>query len=513
MRSLFKSALIVTFFSVATRALGFVLRIILSRALGAETLGYYQVSMSIFGVLMTLVASGIPLIVSRSVAFNKADKKYNLAYSSVSSGLTASLFISIFVSLILFIFPDILTYIFGHKQTTSIVLYSLPALIASAVYCVLRSALWGDKRFFSISFTEFFEQIIRIILCFILFYTPILPMLNMGEKAAFSLSVACFASCILVIAIYFGLKQKLTSPKQTLKQLLKSATPITALRTISSLVQSLIALIIPARLMMYGYSSSEAMAQFGMVMGMALPLIMIPGTLIGSLAVTLIPEINSKTDNIDDKSHTKDINGLKKHISLGINVSVLISMIFVPAFIVLGKPICEILFNSSEAGKYVSYAAILMLPMGINQITSSILNSIGLEFKSLINYALGALALFLSIFFLPKYLGTNALIVGMGLLNIISGLLNIKMLQKRKVLDSGLLKFILSSLSFASVSILLGSLTFNLLNKFSPLFISTLISGIICVACMIALYYVFNISGIKTFIIIRKNRKQKQIQA
>ena len=84
------------------------------------------------------------------------------------------------------------------------------------------------------------------------------------------------------------------------------------------------------------------------------------------------------------------------------------------------------MFNSSEAGKYVSYAAIIMIPMGINQITGSILNSIGLELKSLINYAISATALLLCIFFLPKYLGTNALIVGMGLMSIISSLLNIE---------------------------------------------------------------------------------------
>lgn len=508
MRRLFKAAMIVTIFSVATRALGFVLRIILSRYLGAEMLGHYQVAMSIFGVLMTLVASGLPLVVSRSVAYNKSINNEKGAFSTVTAGLIVTLAISIVVSIILLLFPDLLNILFTQTQSTSIILYTLPGLIASAIYCVLRSSLWGDKHFFAISFTEFFEQVVRIIFCFILFSSSIFPMLSYGEKAALSLSLACILSCGLVVIIYFALKQKLVNPVKAFKPLLKSSSPITLLRTTSSLVQSLIAIIIPLRLTLYGYSSSEAMAEFGMIMGMSFPLIMIPGTLISSLAVTLVPEISSKTDNIDDKSKTRDLLGLKSNITLGINVSVLISMLFVPVFMVLGTPICEILFGSAQAGKYVSAAAIIIPAMGVNQITSSILNSIGLELKSLFNYVLGAIVLFLCIFFLPKYLGTYALVVGMGLMSLITAILNMRMLKKRDLLEKSYIKFLVISTVFVVISSLVGLLCYNLLVTFLPLFIATVITGIICVLFMAGLFYVFNVAGIKGFLVIRKNKKK-----
>lgn len=507
MRKLFKAVLTVTFFSILTRALGFILRIILSRSLGAEMLGSYQVAMSVFGVLMTLVASGIPLVVSRSVAYNKSIGDEKSAFSSVSSGLVCALFISILSSLILIIFPNLLNLIFTENNSTSIVLFTLPGLIASAVYCVLRSSLWGDKHFFAISFTEFFEQIVRIILCLILFSTAIFPNLSLGEKASLSLSLACIASAILVVIIYFSLKQKLTSPKPMLKKIIKNSTPITTLRTVSSLVTSLISLIIPMRLMLYGYSSNEAMAQFGLAMGMAFPLIMIPGTLISSISVTLVPEISGKTDNIDDKSHLADINSLKSHIMLGLNTSILISMLFVPAFFVLGEPICEILFNSKEAGMYVRNASFIMLPMGISQISSSMLNAIGLEVKSLKNYAVGAIFLFISIYFLPKFLGTNALILGLGVMNIITAFMNINMLKKRSLVDNKYLKLLGLSLLFAFISILSGFLVYNLTQSL-PVFISTAISGTVCTLFMFGLYYIFNLSGIKGFLILKRTKKK-----
>ena len=65
MKSLFKTVFVITGFAVITRVLGFVFRIYLSRMLGAEMLGLYQVSLSVFMVLLTIVASGLPLVISK----------------------------------------------------------------------------------------------------------------------------------------------------------------------------------------------------------------------------------------------------------------------------------------------------------------------------------------------------------------------------------------------------------------------------------------------------------------
>jgi O-antigen/teichoic acid export membrane protein len=48
----------------------------MSRELGAEIIGIYQISQSILGVFMTLVSSGIPLTISRFSAQFKAKKQF-----------------------------------------------------------------------------------------------------------------------------------------------------------------------------------------------------------------------------------------------------------------------------------------------------------------------------------------------------------------------------------------------------------------------------------------------------
>ena len=97
MKSLFKTVATITFFAIITRVLGFFFRIYLSRMLGPEALGIYQISISVFFVLLTFVASGMPLVVSKITArlYAKQDKK------TEGSLVSVSLIISIITSLIL----------------------------------------------------------------------------------------------------------------------------------------------------------------------------------------------------------------------------------------------------------------------------------------------------------------------------------------------------------------------------------------------------------------------------
>ena len=500
MNKLFKAMFCVTFFSVATRAMGFLLKIYLSRSLSSELLGSYQVAMSIFGVFMTLVSSGIPVVLSRNISYYHGKQNKKAIGSIVSSGLILTGFICFIVTAFVLLCPSLMNKIFTSTESTEMLMILLPALLFSSIYEVLRGALWGEQQFFAISFTEFFEQIIRIIIIVILFETTFLN-ISLTNKTALSLSLACILSSILVAIIYFKRGGKLYNPKFEFKKLLTTSTPITAVRTISSIISSIIAIIIPIRLMTYGYSSSEALSEFGIVMGMTFPLIMIPSTLISSLAVTIIPSISEQSNDIDN-GELKNKTVLKNKINFSLKTAIIFSSLLVPVYICAGKPICEFLFKNSQAGIYLTYASILMIPMGISQITSSILNAIGLELKSLKNYAVSSSLLILSIYFLPRYIGTYSLIAGYLLMSITASIMNLIMLKKRKLLSLDFLKILLKLLIISSISALMGLSIYNLLSSIS--FLAMIISSSIALTTMFALIYVFNIADIKMLIFRKK---------
>lgn len=498
MSKLFKATMIVTIFSVITRGLGFLMKIILSRSLTPSTLGEYQIAMSIFSVMLTLIASGLPLIVSRKVSYYTNENEQNKAHKATTAGLIIALIISIIFSILLIIFKDFVQILFKSKSIGLMVFALIPALVFSSIYSILRGALWGEKRFFMISFSELFEQLIRII-CLILLFTLPLYNIDNGVKATFSLSVACVFSSILVLIMYLKTGNKLHYPKNELKPIIKESLPITMSRTASSIVTMLISFIIPLRLTTFGFSPEQAMAEFGIVTGMALPLITIPGTFISSIAVALVPEISAQTTNIDAEE-VKNIDYLKSKIALALNCTLILSFIFVPSFMALGTPIAEIVFKNTRAGTYLTYGSVLMITMGITQITSSILNAIGLEIKALKNYCIGALSLLFCIYFLPRYIGAMSLVIAMLSLSLISGILSLSMLKKRNLLKTSLSVNCLKLVIITLITTLFTHFIFKLLNLIIPLFFSCAIAGILSLVSFIALCYAFNIATIKIMI-------------
>lgn len=507
MHKFFKAVAFVTIFSVLTRAIGFFLRIYLSRVMGAEVLGAYQVSMSIFGVLMTLVTSGLPLVVSRNVAYHEANGQKQAEHKTITAGLIISLVLSISLCVVLFAFPNILRLFIKSEQSIQIILVLLPALVASAIYGILRGGLWGKKCFFTISFTEFFEQVVRIIFCVILFNIPLA--LESGAKSALSLTLSCIMSAVLVAVLYFAFGGRFASPKKDFKPVLKTSTPITLVRTVSSIVGSVIAIIIPLRLTKFGYSQSEALAQFGIFMGMTMPLIMVPNTFTSSIAVALVPEISSYTNNIDS-GNVKNLNELSRQINMAIKTTIVISFLLLPSMISLGRPCAEILFANKDAGVYLSVCAVLMVPMGLNQICGSMLNAMGLELKGLINYAIGAVALFLSIYFLPKYIGVYAIFVGMLSMHTITAILSLRMLKKRKLINWSFLQTLGICGLITLPTTVLGHLMYSLFIRFAGMFASLAISGVVTLSFTILLAFVFDLASIKAMMVKIKLPKFKR---
>ena len=116
-------------------------------------------------VLLTIVASGLPLVISKLSAkfFTKKDEE------SEAKLVSASLIISIVSSLILIgivlVFKNLFSLLFTDERCYPILIVMLPAVLFSGVYNVFRGAMWGHSNYFGYCITELFEQIVRITLC------------------------------------------------------------------------------------------------------------------------------------------------------------------------------------------------------------------------------------------------------------------------------------------------------------------------------------------------------------
>ena len=108
-----------------------------------------------------------------------------------------------------------------------------------------------------------------------------------------------------------------------------------------------------------------------------------------------------------------------------------VAFLITPLFIGVGEQIGVFFYDNATSGILLSTAAWIIIPLCLTNISSSILNAVGLELKSFKNYILGAIIMLVCIWFLPKYVGINSLIWAMGCCFTTSAILNIRMLKKQ----------------------------------------------------------------------------------
>ena len=173
----------------------------------------------------------------------------------------------------------------------------------------------------------------------------------------------------------------------------------------------------------------------------------------------------------------------------------LISVMFIPFFIGAGPQICEFLYNNSVAGAYLSKSAIVMLPLGLSNITSSILNTFNLEVKSFINNIAGGIVLIVCVVCFSGVLSVDALILGFLLCMSSTTIMNLIMIKKYTKVKLLFLKpLFLMSVFVAPCSILCGFLC-SLLTSFG-LFFGIALSGIISVGAFLVLCWAFGLINV-----------------
>ena len=473
----------VTALSVTERFLGFVYRIYLSRTIGSEGLGVYQIALTVFGLLLTITSSGTPITVSRMMTRFKAENNPSAAHSTVTSGMIFSLLLSMPIVLIFFVLGGKLSFIFSDPRSLELLLIILPGLIITSVYAVVRGSFWGNKDFLSYSVIELLEEAVMLVAGVLLIHFATSSLSGM-RRAAWAVVISYVFSFVAGTITYFTKGGKLKNPFKPLLPLASSSAPITGMRTATSLINSLIAVILPARLIAFGLSQVEAVSQFGAAFGMAVPILFMPGTLIGSLAVVLVPELA-------ENFYKKQAQTLKNNIEKALRFSFFVSCMIFPVLLAFGENLGVFFYDSPEAGRYLSYSAIVVLPMSITMISTSMLNSMNMERKTLLYYLFGAAFMLLCIFFLPKYIGIYALAVGMIGQFAITAVLNLVSLGKKLKAKLDFIGFALKSFIFTVPSALFGVMLKNVLSTVCPDAVICIAGGLCVAAFNFALYLVF----------------------
>jgi stage V sporulation protein B len=358
-----QGAMILLAAGLLNRILGFVPRIALPRMIGAEGVGLIQLVYPFTIVMLTLIAGGIPLAVAKLVA--EADSRGD--HRSVRQILRIAVGLSLTVSLVasgicLGLSEWIATRIMTDSRVHTAFLTMIPVLPLVAVSSVWRGYFQGKQNMIPTALSQTSETIFRIVLT-LLFVWMFLPFgLEMAAAGAVLGMVAGECAGLLVLWVQLlrdrrvlaqepqksasNIANKLLYARETsyMKRLLHTAVPVTGSKMIGSLSYLLESILTVRSLTAAGLAAAGATAQYGALQGMVIPLLLLPGALTYSLAVSLVPSLSEAASRGDWATiHVRLHQSMRLAIVTGAPFVVLMGL--------LAGPICTLLYgNDSMAG-------------------------------------------------------------------------------------------------------------------------------------------------------------------
>ena len=463
-----------TSIAVITRGISFVFKIFISRELGAEVMGLYQICFSVFSLFAAIAVSGIPVTVSRITAETQALGDVKSQRSAVTAALLISLMISMTVCTVFYSFPSLASLFFTDERCSRLFLILLPTMLTSSIYAVIRSHFWGRQNFFVYSMAEAADEIIKVVAC-TLFIFLLQNVISLEYSLAYAMLVSDCIVAVLLSIVFFKSGGRLACPTMG-RQVVKSSAPLTVTRLCGSLMGMFVSLVLPAVLVSaWGLSGAEATAEYGRASGMVMPLLLAPSSVVGSLSVVMIPEIAAR--------NAGGGRNLTSAIDRSTDFTCAVACAVFIAFAACGREIGSLLYADEKVGEQLSFAAFIVLPLSLNSITSTSLNSLGKENRTFISSVIGYVFLVAGISVLPRYMGIYGYYTSFFVFHCVTLACNYfqlnRILPRRKSYSGAAL--IAVSCAIALVTGVISSFTRELGN---------VISCLICLPVAAALYFI-----------------------
>ena len=122
--------------------------------------------------------------------------------------------------------------------------------------------------------------------------------------------------------------------------------PVNVNRMLVTWVSSRETILLPNLLLRTGLTTSEALSLYGVLSGMALPIVLFPSAITNSLSVLLLPMVSEA-----DASNQE--NRIKRMVQKTFLYAFLLGILCTIFFLIFGHFMCEKLFHSSRAGDYI----------------------------------------------------------------------------------------------------------------------------------------------------------------
>ena len=389
-----KGTLILTIAGFVVKAIGSINWILLSRILGGEGIGIYQMAFPIYLLLLQVSSAGVPIAISILTAERLALNDYTGAKRVFNISFTMLTITGLIASLAMFFGADWL--ISSGIIQESRAYYSLIAL-APAIFFVtwiscFRGYIQGYEMMTPTAMSQIVEQILRVVV--MLGAAAILLPYGLPEAAggaSLGAGIGAFGAFLVLLYYYYKLPKAPTtgesfegereSTKEVLSRLIWLALPISLASIMLPLTANLDLIIVPRRLLVAGFSLNEATELFGYLTGMAVPLINLATIITAAFATSIVPSISHAFAK-------RDHEGIYDRTAGAMRLSFMGTVPFTVMLYVLAAPTVTLIYNAPKAEMATQIVAFAIFFLGIHQVTTGILQGLGKPRIPVVNMAI-----------------------------------------------------------------------------------------------------------------------------
>ena len=391
-----KGTLILTVSSIVVKVIGSLNWIILSRVLGGEGIGLYQMGFPIYLMAITLSSAGIPVAISIITAEKLAQKDF-LGAKRVFNVSLRLLFVTglVFASALFFGAHWLIDNHWIRAYYSIIAL--APAVFFVTFLASFRGYLQGWQIMTPTAASEIVEQLMRVV-TMIVFANMFMPhgLAYAAGGASMGAGVGAFCALLVLMWFYGRLKQKLKadlqqqnplatreSARAIISRLLRLALPVSMSSLMLPVVANLDLLIVPQRLEAAGFHISQATEFFGYLTGMAVPLINLATIFTAAMTISLVPAIS-------ESRALNDVFGIRAKTRTAFRVALIITCPCFVGMYFLAEKIAALIYNAPGAADAIQTMSVGILLLGLHQISTGILQGLGRTSIPVINMILAA---------------------------------------------------------------------------------------------------------------------------
>ena len=400
--------LILTLAGSISRIIGFFYRIFLSHTIGADGIGLYQLAVPVSTLSFAISCAGIQTAISRFTARhrNGSDPVSN-DQDYLISGMLFSLFLALLCMAFFLFYPDwIAATLLKESQCAPLVSILALSIPCAAIHSCVNGYFYGKKKSLFPSISQLAEQLARVAFVYLLYQILLSQHRSITPAHAAWGIVAGEAVSMLLSLTVTGFHPLPHKWLQKTGEIAKMAAPISANRLSLTIFQSFETILIPTMLTAYGYTRTQALSVFGILTGMALPVILFPSVLTNSFATLLLPVISEA-----QASHRHSL--IQRAISRSILSSLIMGFACTLGFLLFGRAMGHYLFHNKLAGTFILSLGWLCPFLYLNTTLNSILHGLGKTTTSLCLNVSGCVIRILAILFFIPLFGLKAYMAGL----------------------------------------------------------------------------------------------------